>query len=216
MNETGLPVTPATVKASTPTAVETSAAVKSAAEARLPARGKPSRDSSMIKAAERAGMTTGLDMRRPKSPLGSYKSMLRGGSMEPRISTRAPALKSASTMKSAAMIEVPGRAIERVVIGEDSAVGDVGVVVEDDSVAMPIISPVVPAPAEAAEEADAIAEAKRNSRSGKIQPWIPIPTWPDPDRPSIHEPGIIFRQINNLRIGRLDHDRLSLLGHGLL
>ena len=56
-------MTPATVKASTPTAVETSAAVKSAAEARLPARGKPSRNSSMIKAAERAGMTAGLGMR---------------------------------------------------------------------------------------------------------------------------------------------------------
>ena len=67
---------PATVKASAPTAVETSAAVK-AAEARLPARGKPSRNSSMIKAAKRAGMTTRLDMRRRRSMLVSYKSMLR-------------------------------------------------------------------------------------------------------------------------------------------
>ena len=65
-------MTPATVKASAPTAVETSA------EARLPARGKPSGNSSMIKAAERAGMTTGLDMRRRRSVLRSYKSMLRG------------------------------------------------------------------------------------------------------------------------------------------
>ena len=71
-------MTPATMKASTPTAVETSAAVKSAAEARLPARRKPSRNSSMIKAAERAGTTTRLDMRRRRSMLGSYKSMLRG------------------------------------------------------------------------------------------------------------------------------------------
>jgi hypothetical protein len=31
----------------------------------------------MIKAAERAGMTTRLDMRRRRSMLGSYKSMLR-------------------------------------------------------------------------------------------------------------------------------------------
>ena len=70
-------MTPATVKASAPTAVETSAAVK-AAEARLPARGKPSRNSSMIKAAERAGMTTRLDMRRRRSMLERYKSMLWG------------------------------------------------------------------------------------------------------------------------------------------
>jgi hypothetical protein len=136
--------------------------------------------------------------------------------MEPWISARASALKSASTMESATMIEVPARAIERVVIGEDSAVGDVGVVVERDSVAMPVVSPVVPAPAIAAKEADAKAQAKRNSRSGKIQPWIPIPAWPDPDWLSIHEPGVIFRHVNNLRIGRLDHDRLCLLGHGLL
>ena len=63
----------ATVETSAPTAVETSAA-----EARLPARGKPSRNSSMIKAAERAGMTTRLDMRRRRSVLRGYKSMLRG------------------------------------------------------------------------------------------------------------------------------------------
>ena len=75
MSETELPVAPATVKASAPTAVETSAAVK-AAEARLPARGKPSRNSSMIKAAERAGLTR-LDPRRCRTVLRSYKSMLR-------------------------------------------------------------------------------------------------------------------------------------------
>src|SRR6266852_7362324 len=131
--------------------------------------------------------------------------------MEPRTSTRTAALKSAPTMKFATMIEVPARVIEGVVIGEDSAVGYVGVVVEHDSVAMPIISPVVPAPAIAAKEADAKAQAKRNSRSGKVQPWIPIPAWPDPDWLSIHEPGVIFRHVNNLRIGRLDHARLYLL-----
>src|SRR6266478_7111064 len=136
--------------------------------------------------------------------------------MEPWISARASALKSASTMESAAMIGICTRVIEGVVIGEDSAVGYVGVVVEHDSMAMPVVSPVVPAPAIAAKEADAKAQDKRNSRSGKIQPWIPIPAWPDPDRLSIHEPGIVFRHVNDLRIGRRDHNRLSLLGHLLL
>ena len=73
---TSAAVTTATVKASTPAAVETSAAVK-AAETRLPARGEPSGNSSMIEAAERAGMTTRLNMRRRRSVLGSYESMLR-------------------------------------------------------------------------------------------------------------------------------------------
>src|SRR3984893_3652147 len=136
--------------------------------------------------------------------------------MEPRTSARAPALKYTSPMKSDLMIEVCTRVIERVVIGEDSAVGDVGVIVEHDSVATPIVSPVVPSPAIAAKEADAKAQAKRNSRPSKVQPRIPIPAWPDPDWLSIHEPGVIFRDVNNLSIGRLDHDRLSLLGHDLL
>src|SRR6266852_2379019 len=131
--------------------------------------------------------------------------------MEPRTSTRPAALKSASTM-----IEVCVRVIEGVVIGEDSAVGNVAVVAESDAVVMPIISPVVPSPAKAAKEADAKAETKPNSRSGKVQSRIPIPSRPDPDRLSIHEPGIVFRHVNDLRISRLDHDRLALLGHGLL
>ena len=67
----------ATVKASAATAVETSASV-GAAETRLPARGEASGNSSMIKAAERTGMATGLDVRRRRSVLGRCKSMLRG------------------------------------------------------------------------------------------------------------------------------------------
>src|SRR5437899_13038323 len=103
--------------------------------------------------------------------------------MEPRISTRTAALESS------AMIEV--RMIDGVVIGEDSAVGYVAVAAETDIVVMPIISPVVPAPSKTAKEADSKAQAKRNSRSGKVQPRIPIPTWPHPDRLSIHQPGIV-------------------------
>src|SRR5713101_2706857 len=125
--------------------------------------------------------------------------------MERRASSRTPALKSS------AMIEVPAGVVKGVVISKDSAVGDIGVVVVDDTVAMPIISPVVPAPAKAAKEADSKAETKRNTRSGKVQSRIPIPAWPDADRLSIREPGIIFRHVHDLRIGRLDHNGLPLL-----
>jgi hypothetical protein len=45
--------------------------------------------------------------------------------VEPWISAEAAALKSASTTKSVATIEVCTRVLEGVVIGEDSAVGDV-------------------------------------------------------------------------------------------
>ena len=190
-----------TASASVETAapMKTSTSMEASTEARLPARRKASRDSSMIKAAECTGMRAWLGVWR-------RESMLRRTETSPAGS---PAAMKSPAMKSAGVIEV-------VAIDEDSAVGDVGVVVVNDSVVMPIISPVVPAPAIAAKEADAKAQAKRNSRPSKVQPWIPIPAWPDPDWLSIHEPGVIFRHVNNLRIGRLDHDRLSLLGHGLL
>jgi len=68
----------AAVKASAATAVETATSMKAAAEAGLPARGEASRNSSMIKAAERARMTAGLNMRRRRSVLRSCESMLWG------------------------------------------------------------------------------------------------------------------------------------------
>ena len=86
--------------------------------------------------------------------------------MEPRISA------SASALKSATMIAVRALAIEGVVIGEDSAVGYVSVVVINEIVVMPVRSPMVPAPAKSAKKADSKAEAKRNSRAVKEQSWI--------------------------------------------
>src|SRR6266550_965158 len=130
--------------------------------------------------------------------------------MEPRICARAPALKSAT------VIEVCAGMIECVVIGEDSAVGYVRVVVENDAVAMPIVSPVMPSPAKTAKEADSKAEAKRKSRSGQVQPWIPIPTGPNTDGLSVREPRIILRHVNDLGVGRFDRNGLSLLRHGFL
>src|ERR1700687_4841073 len=119
-------------------------------------------------------------------------------------------------MKSATMIAVRALAIEGVVISEDSAVGHISVVVINDIVVMPVRSPVVPSPAKSAEIADSKAEAKRNSRAGKKQSRIRIPAWPNPDGLSIRKPGVILRNVNNLRVGRFDHNRLSLRGHILL
>ena len=82
--------------------------------------------------------------------------------MEALISARTTALESAS-----AAIEVAVRAIECVVISENSAVGNVGVVVVSDVVVIPVRSPVVPAPAISAKKADSKTETKPNSRTGK-------------------------------------------------
>ena len=77
LSATSAAMTSAPVKASTTSAMESASTVK-AAETRLPARGESPSNSSMIKAAERAGMTTRLGMRCRRSVLRSYKSMLWG------------------------------------------------------------------------------------------------------------------------------------------
>src|SRR6266481_4643410 len=124
--------------------------------------------------------------------------------MEPRISAITSTLKSVSTLKSATMIDVRALAIEGVVIGEDSAVGNISVVVINDIVVMPVRSPMVPTPAKSAKKADSKAEAKRDSRAAKKQSRIRIPAWPDPDRLPIREPRVIFGNVNNLRVGGFD------------
>jgi hypothetical protein len=129
-------------------AVEPSTAVKASTKARLPASGEAPGDSSMIKAAECAGVRSRLAMWRLKSMLATGES------------SGLSAMKSASSMKSAG-------AIELVAICEHSAVGYVAVVVENNAVMMPIVSPVVPSPPEPAKEADSKAEAKRNPRPGQ-------------------------------------------------
>src|SRR5580700_2640558 len=112
---------------------------------------------------------------------------------------RSSAMKTVSAMKSAS-------SIDGVVISENSAVGLVVVVVETNIVVMPIVSPVVPAPAKAAEEADSKPDAKLNPGIAKVESWIRIPTRPDPDRLSIREPRVVLRNVNNLRVGWLDHN----------
>src|SRR6266446_3590530 len=144
----------------------------------------------MIKTTECPGMRTRLAVRRRKSMLAT------------RESSRSPAMKSVGSMKSAGAIEV-------VAIDEDSAVRNVAAVVEENSMTTPVVSPVSPAPAKPAEEADSKAEAKLKSR-------IRIPPWPDSDRLPVHEPWVIFRNVNNIRLGWFDHNSLPLLAHFFL
>src|SRR5882724_624420 len=195
-----LPVTSAA--AGTSATMETASAMKASTEARLPARGEPSGGSPVVKATERTGMGS-------RRRIGCCKFMLRSGPVERRTSAPAQALECTSAMKSAGVIEV-------VAIDEHSAVGYVGVVVINHAPVTPVGIPVVPAPAKAAEIVDSKAEAESNSRSGKIESRIRIPARPDSDRFSVHEPGIIFRNVNDLGIGWLDHDGLPLLSYVFL
>ncbi len=62
------------------------------------------------------------------------------------------------------------RAIKVVAIDEDSAVGDVAVMIEKDTVVIPIRSPVVPTPAKPAKEAD--AKAIQTSPAWSVPGWL--------------------------------------------
>src|SRR5450631_910842 len=172
--------------------------MEASAKARLPAGREASRRSSMIKTAERSGMSAG-------------ESVLR---------LAETSCAGETTIVKATVLEPTGAkstgAIEAVAIDENSAVGNIGVMLEHDPVVMPVISPVVPAPAKPSKVANSEAQAKRNSWAIKKQPRIPIPAGPDPDRLSIDEPGIIFRHVNNLRVRGLDDNGLPLLAYVFL
>src|SRR5579862_7510159 len=119
------------------------------------------------------------------------------------FSVKSAAVKSAST-------------IEVVAIDEDSAVRDVSVVIENHIVVVPVVSPVSPPPTKSTKESDSETKAERDSRTGEVQPWIRVPTWPDPDWVSINEPRIVFRHVNDFRIRRLDHNGFPLLAYFFL
>lgn len=181
-----------TTAAMTASAMESSAPMETSAEARLAAGGKVSCHSSMIKAAEGAGVRTAGGMRRSKSVLAaSQASWL-------------------SAMKSASIESTPG-GIEVIAIDEHSTVGDVTVVIEKNAVTMPVITPMSPPPAKAAKEAHSKTEAPCQARTLKVQPRIPIPAWPDRERISVDQPGIVLGYINHLRVGRCDHHGVPLV-----
>src|ERR1700722_5660943 len=125
------------------------------------------------------------------------------------------AMKTTGAMKPTASVKSTGT-IEVVAIGENSAVGNVAVVVEENSMTTPVVTPVSPAPAKSVKEADPKAEAKRDSRAANVESRIRIPARPNSDGPSIHEPRVILRHVNNLRIGGLYHNGLPLLTYFLL
>ena len=129
--------------------------------------------------------------------------------MKPLATTARPA-----SVEPVAMVEVG--VVEVVAINDGPAVGDVGIVVVDYPVAMPVASPVMPTPTIPSEETDAEADSKSNSHSSQEDPWHGVPAWIRDDRPAIHEPGIIGRHINDFRRSWFDDDCVPLSRHFLL
>ena len=131
--------------------------------------------------------------------------------MEPSIT----AARSAS-VERVALVEIAAAAVKVVAIDDGSAVGDVGVVVVNHPMAVPIASPVMPAPTIPSEETDAEPDSKSDPHSSQENPRHGIPAWIGKDRVAIHEPGIIGRHVDDLRIGRFDDDCVALRCYLLL
>src|SRR5713226_5342771 len=172
------------------TAAMKTASTGTTSKARPPAGGKASNVSAVIEATERPGACSRLKVRSRRP-------------MEPRTS----AARSAS-VERVAMIEVA--VVEVVAIDDRSAVRNVGVVVVDRCSAVPVVSPVMPAPPISSKKTEPEADSKSNPRSGQEYPRHRIPTRIRDDRLTVHEPGVIGRHVDHFRVGRFNGDCVAL------
>jgi hypothetical protein len=100
--------------------------------------------------------------------------------------------------------------VEVVAVNDGSAVGNIGVVVVDHPMVMPVPSPVVPSPTKSSKESDPESRAE-------VKPWAIekdsghwIPTWVGDDGIAVHKPRIIGGNVDHIRISRFDDDRVAL------
>src|SRR5713101_1354493 len=182
------------VMSSTTATMETTSA-GAASKTRPPTRGKASDIATVIKATERPRARPRLKAR-SRRPVEPWTSAAGSASVE-RVA-----------VVEVAVIEVG--VAEVVAIDDRSAVRDIGVVVVDHRMPVPVASPVMPAPPISSEEADAEANSKPNPRSKQEDPRYGIPAWICDDRLAIHEPGIIGRHVDHLRIDWFDDDCVAL------
>ena len=136
--------------------------------------------------------------------------------MKPRTSAARSASVERVAVVEVAVVEITAAVVKVVAIDDGSAVGDVGVVVVDHAMAMPVASPVMPAPTIPPEETDAEPDSKSNPHSSQEDPRHGVPAWICHDRVAIREPGIIGRHVDHLRIGRFNDDCVALRCYLLL
>src|SRR6266702_1843952 len=81
---------------------------------------------------------------------------------------------------------------------------------------MPVRASVMPSPSISAEEPQFEACTKIKSGAVDEESWIRIPSRPDCYRTPIHEPRIVFREVNDFRIYGLNNDGLILIRYSFL
>src|SRR5579864_8155725 len=129
-------------------------------------------------------------------------------------------MKSRTSASRAVSVEcVPAvkiAVIEVVAIEDCAAVRDVSIVVVSYFVVMPVTIPVVPPPAKSPEETDSKSSPEVQSRAVKKYSGHGIPARVGKNGIAVHEPGIVRRDIHNIRIGRFDDNCIALSRYFLL
>src|SRR6266853_2579018 len=118
-----------------------------------------------------------------------------------------------SAMAEVAVIEIT---VMESVMAEFSAVRNELVMVEECPPAMPVISPMAPAPSKSAEVPKSKSNAERQSDAAPKNSRRLIPSGIDRYRPPVNQPRIIGRHVDHLPIGRFNTDCVSLCHDPLL
>src|SRR5882757_1786137 len=103
-------------------------------------------------------------------------------------------------VKRGAVVEISAAAVEVVAIDDRAAVGDVSVMVEHRAAIVPVISPVIPAPAKSTEETDSKSSAEVESWAAIKDSRHGIPTGVGQNRVCVRDPWIVGWHVNNVRI----------------
>jgi len=130
------------------------------------------------------------------------------------VSAERIAMVEVAAVEVAAAIEIV--VIEVVAIDDRSTVRDVGVVVVDHSVAVPVASPVMPAPSKSSEVTNSKSNSEGDRGPSKKDSRHGIPAWIWNDRVAVDEPRIIRRHVDHFRIGRFNDDCVALSCYFLL
>src|ERR1700732_4957048 len=96
------------------------------------------------------------------------------------------------------MIESRASATKAVAIAELPAMGEVRVIAVNQAVSVPIRSPVVPPPAEAAEETNTNSHTEPDPRSVEEESRGPNPTRIERERITVDYPWVVLRHIHDL------------------
>src|SRR5712672_3100027 len=181
--------------------MRTTAVEAAASNAGVPARRKASSISAVIKATEPARVRTRLRVKARTSVK--------------RVATVAVANAAVSEL-TMAKVAVTQITMLEPVMPELSAVRHKLVVVEGCPAAMPVISPMAPAPAKSAEISESESNTERQSDAAPKNSRRLIPSGIDRYRPPVNQPRIIGRHVDHLRIGRFNNDCVSLCSDPLL